>query len=259
MAVFIVFNYSIGSSGRVLEPLFGTTEFQHQCKTVMVATIPVVIVIEQTEIIAYEVSFGVMSVTIIFVHLEKSHPVLLLIRINPHLQGKWSVKTQHPVGSTGIGKPHHTDTVIKQFATVELWTRSLVATAQEVEPYSFNRRACIELHTTGNHTSRLAEAALNNRIADNSACAVTVGGVGSHAIFIESSRLGCLVHVGIVGCCSRSGADCEPVAGTYETPVNLIVSWAGAHLFCCPVNMNASLVVALTDCDTSHNAAVKQA
>ena len=175
MAVFIVFNYSIGSSGRVLEPLFGTTEFQHQCKTVMVATILVVIVIEQTEIIAYEVSFGIMSVTIIFVHLEKSHPVLLLIGINPHLQGEWSVKTQHVIGSTGLGKPHHTDTVIKQFATVELWTRSLVATAHEVEPYSFNRCTCIELHTTGNHTSGLAEAALNNRIADNAACAVTVG------------------------------------------------------------------------------------
>ena len=259
MAVFIVFNYSIGSSGRVLEPLFGTTEFQHQCKTVMVATILVVMVIKQTEIIAYEVTFGVMSVTIIFVNLEKSHPVLLLIGINPHLQGKWTVKAQHAVGSTGIGKPHHSNTVIKQFAAVELRTRRLITTAQEVEPYSFNRRACIELYTTGNHTSRLAEAALNNRIADNPACAVTVGGVGSHAIFIESSRLGCLVHVGIVGCCSRSGADCEPVAGTNETPVNLIVSWAGAHLFCCPVNMNASLVVALTDCYTSHNAAVEQA
>ena len=78
--------------------------------------------VTKTEIIAHKMSFGVLSVTIIFVNLEKSHPVLVLFGIYPHLQGKWTVKAQHTIGNIGIGKPHHTVTVIiKQLTTVKLW------------------------------------------------------------------------------------------------------------------------------------------
>ena len=122
MAILVVFKHSGKISVRIAEPLFSPAEFHGQRKTVVVAAITDVVIIEQVEIIACKFPFLIFREGIVIVYLEQPDPLLVLFRIYPHLQGERLVQAQHAVGRCGISVPLHAAATIQHRAAVELRT-----------------------------------------------------------------------------------------------------------------------------------------